>query len=193
MKFLKNIFRILFNIIIVLLVLVVIVVAYNFVQISILNKQYASFFGYTFFEISTGSMADTIEISDVIIVKITKDVKINDIISFMEDDAVITHRIIGEKENYLITKGDANNGEDKPIEKKCVIGRVVKIIPKMGVWVKVFTDIKVTASIIVTLVLFGFVFSNDRTQEIKEEKSFSRFMRNRREKRNGKIKEKKKS
>ena len=193
MKFLKCFLKTIFNIIIVLLVLLVIVVGYNFIQINVLNKQYASFFGYTFFEITTGSMEPTIEISDVIIVKITKDVKINDIISFIENDEVITHRIISERDNQLITKGDANTGEDKPVEKKNVIGKVVKIIPKFGIWVKVFTDIKVTASIIITLVLFGFAFSSNKSEVPKEETSFSRFMRNRREKRNGKVKKKKKS
>ena len=194
MKVFNKILKFFFNIIIIFLILLVIIVAYNFIQLSVLNRPYPIFRGYTFFETTTGSMVPTIEISDLIIVEITKDVKENDIISFMENGEIITHRIIGETDNLFITKGDANNGEDRPIEKDIVIGKVVKILPKYGIWVKVFTDIKVTASILTTLALFGFAFASDKKQEEPEEEtSFNRFMKNRREKRNGKNKEKKKS
>ena len=120
MKLFNKLLKLFFNIIIIFLVLVVIVVAYNFVQINLLNNQYVNLFGYTFFETTTGSMAPTIEISDLIIVKISKDVKVNDIISFIEDNEIITHRVIEEKNNMFITKGDANTGEDRPIEKNSI-------------------------------------------------------------------------
>ena len=193
MKLLKNFFKILFNIIIVLLVLTTMIVAYNFMQLNVLNKKYADFFGYAFFETTTGSMSPTIEISDLVVVKITDDVNVNDIVTFIENNDIITHRIIEEKNNRFITKGDANNGEDKPIEKNSIIGKVVKILPKFGIWVKVFTDIRVIASIFITLILFGFAFSSKKEEKLEEETSFNRFMKNRREKKNGKSKEKKKS
>ena len=152
-------------------------------------------------------MSGTIEVNDIVIVKITKDVSENDIITFKQNDAIITHRIIGIDDEYINTKGDANNSEDSPIKKEQVIGKVVKIISKLGIWIKVLSESRVIISIIITILLFGLAVSsesnnrnnrnkrNNRNQESKDNKqkekqSFSRFMRNRREKRNGKSKKK---
>lgn len=193
MKLLEKIIKTIFNILILFMVFLVIVVAHNFIQINILKKQYTNFFGFTIFEVTTGSMSGTIEINDVILVKITKDVKEKDIITFEANGEIITHRVLAEKDDELYTKGDANTGEDTPIKKDSVIGKVVKIFPKFGIWVKVLSDTKVIGSIIITILLFGIAISSKNEDEHKEKKSFSRFMRNRREKRNGKSKEKKES
>lgn len=193
MKLLEKIVKIVFDILIVFMFFLVIVVFYNFFQINILKKQYSNFFGYTMFEVTTGSMSGTIEINDVILVKITQDVKKDDIITFKLKDEIITHRIIVENSDTLITKGDANNGKDKPIQKDYVIGKVIKVLPKFGIWVKVLSDTKVIGSIIITMVLFGLAVYNKNEEKQEDKKSFSRFMRNRRERRNGKSEEKKKS
>ena len=193
MKLLEKIVKIAFNILIVVMVFLVIIVSYNFVQINVLKKQYSNFFGYTIFEITTGSMSGTIEINDVILVKITQDVKKDDIITFQKKGEIITHRIIAENNDLLVTKGDANTGNDTPIQKKDVIGKVTKIFPRFGIWVKVLSDTKVIGSIIITVILFGFAISSKKEEKQEDKKSFSRFMRNRREKRNGKSKEKEES
>lgn len=193
MKLLEKIVKIIFNIIIVLMFFLVIIVSYNFIQINILKKQYSNFLGYTVFEVTTGSMSGTIEINDVILVKITQDVKKDDIITFQKKGEIITHRIIAENEDLLITKGDANTGNDTPIQKKDVIGKVTKIFPRFGIWAKVLSDTKVIGSIIITVILFGFAISSKKEEKQEDKKSFSRFMRNRREKRNGKSKEKEES
>ena len=193
MKLLEKIVEIVFNIIIVLMFFLVIIVSYNFIQINILKKQYSNFLGYTVFEVTTGSMSGTIEINDVILVKITQDVKKDDIITFQKKGEIITHRIIAENNDLLVTKGDANTGNDTPIQKKDVIGKVTKIFPRFGIWVKVLSDTKVIGSIIITVILFGFAISSKKEEKQEDKKSFSRFMRNRREKRNGKSKEKEES
>ena len=193
MKLLEKIVKIFFNIIIVLMFFLVIIVFYNFIQINILKKQYSNFFGYTVFEVTTGSMSGTIKINDIILVKITQDVAKDDIITFQKKGEIITHRIIAENDDLLITKGDANTGNDTPIQKKDVIGKVTKIFPRFGIWVKVLSDTKVIGSIIITVILFGFAISSKKEEKQEDKKSFSRFMRNRREKRNGKSKEKEES
>ncbi len=193
MKLVEKIVKTIYNIIIIFMVFLVIIVSYNFIQINLLKKQYSNFFGFTMFEVTTGSMSGTIEINDVIIVKITQDVKKDDIITFQKKDEIITHRIIAENGNTLVTKGDANTGNDIPIQKNEVIGKVTKILPRFGIMVKVFSDYKVIGSIIITIVLFGLAVSNTKEEKQENKKSFSRFMRNRREKRNGKSKEKKES
>ena len=71
----EKLIQIILNILIVIAFLVILLVGYNYIQLEILHKDYTDFFGYTIFEVSTGSMKDTLNIYDVILVKITKEVK----------------------------------------------------------------------------------------------------------------------
>ncbi len=155
----KKVFNTLFLILDIIIVVVLIGVFSNYIQISVFNKKYSDFFGYSFFVIKTGSMSGTLEIDDCIIVKITPDVNENDIISYLEDNSVITHRLIQVTEDNYITQGDANTGKDKPISKSSVIGKVVKIIPRFGIWVKVFSEKQVIIPIVITVILFGITLS----------------------------------
>ena len=177
----KNIIKIIkffFDIIVFLSILLVFIVMYNFFQITFLNKKYSEFLGYTFFEVTTGSMKEAIDINDVIIVRITEDVHNGDIISYIKNGEIITHRIIEEREDNLITKGDANNSKDSPITKDMVIGKVEKVIPKLGVWIKVLSDFKVLLSIIITILLFGLALNNKPKKDKKNRHSFARFIKN---------------
>ena len=111
----------------------IILCVYTFVVTDILKKDYVNVFGYTYFVVATGSMSGTIEVNDIIFVKITKDVEKNDIISYKNKSGeIITHRLIGESGNRLITKGDANNAQDEPISRNAVLGKVVNTLsPKV--------------------------------------------------------------
>ena len=77
LKKLGNIFLIIIDII---AVIAIILVISTFIQIKILKKNYANFFGYSIFKITTGSMSGTIEINDAVVVKNIKDVEAGDII-----------------------------------------------------------------------------------------------------------------
>ncbi|MCF0124678.1 MAG: signal peptidase I, partial [Clostridia bacterium] len=103
------------------------------------------FFGFKTFVIISKSMEDTIMTGDAIVVKEVnqENLKVNDIISFIDGDSINTHRIIKitEKngENIYTTKGDNNKFEDKnkitfdKIEGKCILrikkfGKIVSFI-----------------------------------------------------------------
>ena len=73
----------------------IILCVYTFVVTDILKKDHVNVFGYTYFVVATGSMSGTIEVNDIIFVKITKDVEKNDIISYKNKSGeIITHRLI---------------------------------------------------------------------------------------------------
>ena len=101
-KIFEKIAQMLLNIIIVIIFVAVLIVGYNFIQLQILHKDYTNFFGYTIFEVSTGSMAKTLNIYDIIVVKITNEVGIDDIITFKQDGDLITHRIMEINGDTLI-------------------------------------------------------------------------------------------
>ena len=115
-------------------------------------------FGYTFFEVATGSMADTINIGDVVVVKVNDEVKENDIIVYKEENSFITHRIIKIDGQNLITRGDANNSEDKPIKSSQILGKVIYTIPKIGIWRKILASPEILGMIIVVIILLGIIF-----------------------------------
>ena len=70
----KSLQGLILNLIIFVLVVIASIVAYNFVQLNVLNREYTNIFGYSMFKTETGSMADTIEIGDIVIVKLDNNV-----------------------------------------------------------------------------------------------------------------------
>ncbi len=158
------------NILLIIVTLLIVIGIYYLVQIKVLKNSYANIFGYTFFEVATGSMADTIQIGDAVIVELTNDVKENDIIVYKEDDNFITHRLIGIDENgKILTKGDANNSEDKPIESSQILGKVIYIIPKLGTLRKAILSPQVLILITTLIILLGVALKITTNTEEKDE------------------------
>ena len=111
------------------LVLLVSLCIYTFVITDVLKKDYVNVFGYTYFVVATGSMSGTIEVDDIIFVKVTKEVNTNDVITFKNKDGdIITHRLITKNGNAYVTKGDVNNVADEPIKKNQIIGKVTFVV-----------------------------------------------------------------
>lgn len=80
-------------------------------------------FGNYVFKVASGSMVPTIKVGDYILVKKTTNFQKGDIITYKTKDNNITHRIIIiNDDGTIVTKGDANNTEDKPIKKNQVVG-----------------------------------------------------------------------
>ena len=132
----KNVIEWIFNGI---LVLLTILVGYYFIQVAIIKSPTPSLLGYSYYYVETGSMEDYISIGDVIIVKKTNEYQQDDVITFIQegDSIVTTHRIMEVHENYYITKGDANNIEDKQeVYNDEVVGEVIHIIKDGGAFVK---------------------------------------------------------
>ena len=87
--------------------------------------------------------------------------KKGDIIAFTQDDAIITHRIIYIDDKVLTVKGDNNNTIDNPIVIDNVIGKMVKVYPRLGIWKKVLVEPKVLLLVFITFLLFDFALSYD--------------------------------
>ena len=164
-KKISKIIGILLDLLIIIFTFFIILGVYYIFQIKVLKKDYPNLFGYTFFEVATGSMADTINIGDVVVVKITKDVAEKDIIVFKENESFITHRLISKNGEEIITKGDANNSEDKPIKEEQILGKVVKTIPKVGVWKDILLSPEILILIVILIILIGFLISRKTTTE----------------------------
>lgn len=102
-----------------------------------------SVFGVTPMVVQSGSMSgnaeDHIEVGDLIftVKPNIAELKKGDIISYMEGDIAVTHRIIDIKtdengKRSFITKGDANNTEDPAVSEDAVFGLYKGRIAKLG-------------------------------------------------------------
>lgn len=168
----KKIVNILINLLVIFSLIILIISGYYLFETKILNKDYANIFGYSIFEISTGSMSGSLEVFDAIIVKLGNDVNVGDIVTYKQNSNLITHRIIEMDGENIITKGDANNVEDMPITKNSIIGKVVFKIENLGIWKKVITSPQVLISLTITIILVGITIiynSKDNKKETKSE------------------------
>lgn len=120
------------------LFLVLMVLLCGTITVQVVTKGYASFGGYSFFRVVTGSMEPTIPTGALLVCKDMdiNDVTVGDIICFHSKDrymqgSVITHRVYNirydsESNVNLITKGDANLSVDGYISSEDnFIGKVV--------------------------------------------------------------------
>ena len=182
MKLIEKITKLFLNIILTIVILLIILTIYSFIQLNILKQEYNTFFCYSIFNISSGSMKEAIQVDDLIITKEEENLVEGDIITFLQDDQIVTHRIIEVLDNgNFITKGDANNSKDKIVEKQNVIGKVIKILPGGGVWIKVFSDKKVITCIVITLFFIGITIGygdNKQDKKKRKRKHFSGFIKN---------------
>jgi signal peptidase len=124
------------NVLIVIVIIAIIFCAYCVFSIKVLGNKYVNIFGYSVFEVATGSMHGSIEIGDAVLVKINSEYDVDDVVTYQSGDDFITHRIISIQDGSVITKGDANNVNDNPVDNKMILGKVVKVLPKLGTWKK---------------------------------------------------------
>ena len=122
-------------------ILIVPIIIYNiFLIIMSIVKPYEtpSFLGIKTFVIISGSMEPNLEVGDIVLIKEKdkQEIKENDIISFREGQAVITHRIveiIEEDGTKYVTKGDNNNAKDSnKIEYEDIEGVYIGKISYLG-------------------------------------------------------------
>ncbi len=93
--------------------------------------------GIQVFNVVSGSMEPTIPVGSMIFVKPMEAKKIDsgDVIAFYSSGVVVTHRVVENRqlENRFVTKGDANDLEDRQkIEYRDLLGLVVYHVPVLG-------------------------------------------------------------
>ncbi len=159
------------NVLIVIFAIFLLISMYTFFQVKVLGNEYSDFFGYSLFEVQTGSMHGTIESGDWIVVKKGHEVNIGEIVTYKHGNEFITHRIIESYKGTYITKGDANNAKDDPIDQSQIVGRVVKVLHGFGILRKTIFNPIVILLLIITLYLFNLTFKSGKSKfDLKVEK-----------------------
>ena len=134
-------------------VIVVIAIAIMYVGIRIAFGTFNPFY-----IVASGSMIPTLNISDFVIIDHNipfSNLKVGDIIVFKspgslipnEQHETIVHRIVhisaGIEGRVITTKGDANDGSipyiDYPLREQNYVGKVIYVIPKLGLVTKMLS------------------------------------------------------
>ena len=102
--------------------------------------------GYEVYEVVSGSMDPAIPVGSVLYVKpcdLTQ-VAEGDVIAYQDVDGVVAHRVVYNRSSLgeFVTKGDANNTEDRePVKYEAVVGRVEQHIPVLGMFMALYSTV----------------------------------------------------
>ena len=108
--------------------------AVMFFQFKVLDYPVPKVFGYSFINILSGSMEPTISAGDLVICKEQDSYNVNDPVLFEEQGFLVLHRIVDiDEDGDFITKGDANNVNDKAeIQPENVYGKMTGVLRGWG-------------------------------------------------------------
>lgn len=133
MKTLKVLGRILSIAITVILGLLLAFNLYTIVARFITKELQPDVFGFSTAVVISGSMSDSIEVNDMVVIHRQEGYEIGDVVTFETDGSLVTHRIIDRTDRGFVTKGDANNSPDlDPVQQEQIVGRVILVVPKIG-------------------------------------------------------------
>lgn len=149
-KIVKIISNIIFGIIIVILA--------TYLLLRLTNK-------IEIYNVMTGSMEEKIHAGDYVLILRKSDYKIGDVITYKQNNSYITHRIIEKDGNTFTTKGDANNTEDKKINKELIVG---KAIFSGGILNFIINYKFILAGIFLSLYLLSCYLDSKKTKKKKE-------------------------
>ena len=99
----EKIVNVILNIFIGIFSVILLISLYNNVQVKLFGKDYSDFFGYSIFEVQTGSMQPEINPGDWIIVKSSQNIKLKDV--FKIENAIKLGYLV-EKDDYLYIPED---------------------------------------------------------------------------------------
>lgn len=133
-----------------------------FILLNIFSMNNKSLFGFRIYRVISGSMQPALQIGDVIIVKKSNNYSERDIITYSNGLTTITHRIIAINNDEVITKGDANEVDDKPINKEQIVGKFFFRISNFSLFSIILSKNVIYLIMIFLLVLIFLLVIGDR-------------------------------
>lgn len=179
---LKTIFRIIYYLLIIFLVCTVLLFIGSKLPIP---------GNYELLTVMSGSMAPTIKMGSIVVIKPSEDYKIGDIITFQKgrnQKIPTTHRIIEAEviggRTFFTTKGDANSSPDpQKVAKQEILGKVLFSLPYFGYLVDF---LRKPIGFLIAILLPAFIIIIDETRKIYHHLKQKKFSKLKREKLRGK-------
>lgn len=97
-------------------------------------------FGWGNAVVLSGSMEPTLPVGALLLTHEKESYSPGDVVIYEDENGtLVTHRLVSITDGEALTKGDANNAEDKPFPASRIRGRVEVILPGVGstiLWLK---------------------------------------------------------
>lgn len=165
----RNIFR---RVILVLLAAALGYSAYLMSAAGLARNQLPMPFGVGLATVESNSMVPTFARGDLLVVGASgkDDPAVGDVVVYRDPTiGLVVHRVVAVDGDLVTTQGDANNATDEPFDRSRVVGRVLLVIPMLGLLVGVLrTPLGVLALLAVTLLLAELPFRRHRDEEEDE-------------------------
>lgn len=154
----KNIAWIIKNIRNVVIGIITITLLLNLCLWNSTNNKISIFNKYGLAIVVSNSMEPALSKNDMVVIKKVDNYQVGDIIVYKLNSELVIHRIVRINQNKIITKGDANSYEDKPIDKENIYGKLNFRIPYLGRLISFFKS-KYGLFSIASLVIIMFIYS----------------------------------
>ncbi len=99
---------------------------------NVVGNQMPMPFGVGAAVVLSGSMEPELSRGDLIFVRQTDEINLNDVVVYQEGSALIVHRVVSLYGDTVVTQGDANNAPDEPISTGQIKGVVMLHLPRVG-------------------------------------------------------------
>lgn len=98
------------------------------------HKEFPTIFGWSYAVVRSNSMQPVFSKGAVLLLHEESEYQVNDIVTYKDpmDTLTTTHRLVEKTGTHYVTKGDANDAEDVPIDSSMIYAKVVLIIPYLG-------------------------------------------------------------
>ena len=116
----------------------------------------------------SGSMEPTLSVNDLVIVRAAEPYAEGDVVVYQSGSSLVIHRIVRVEDEYVVTKGDANNTEDDPVSLSAVKGRMAFAIPFLGLPVRLLQS--TLGSFLVIVLIAALVSLSWRKERAEDDK-----------------------
>lgn len=133
---------------------------------SLVGNKLPMPFGYGAAVVLSGSMEPELSKGDLVFVKEAELFEINQVVVFQDGNDLVMHRIVQINGDEIITKGDANNSNDAPIDCTRIKGKVFFTLPYVG---KLIDFIKTPVGTLLIIALAILLLEIPRRNEKKKD------------------------
>ena len=116
----------------------------------------------------SGSMEPTLSVNDLVIVRAAESYAEGDVVVYQSGSSLVIHRIVRVEDEYVVTRGDANNTEDDPVSLSAVKGRMAFAIPFLGLPVRLLQS--TLGSFLVIVLIAALVSLSWRKERAEDDK-----------------------
>jgi len=103
--------------------------------------------------VMSGSMETALSVDDLVIVAEAEEYQVRDVVVYQSGSDLVIHRIVAIDGETVITRGDANNVADAPVDVTMIKGRMVLSIPFVGTMVRLVKSLPGTLALLAAAIL----------------------------------------